>query len=29
MFNRFKVKLFNPISLDDGHAGFFPVARID
>ena len=28
-FGRLKVKLLNPVPLDDGHAGFLPVACVD
>jgi hypothetical protein len=28
-FGRLKVKFFNPVSFDDGHTGFFPVAGVD
>ena len=29
VFSRFEIKFFDPVSLDDGHAGFFPVAGVD
>jgi hypothetical protein len=29
VLGRFEIKLLDPVSLDDGHPGFFPVARVD